>query len=202
MEPNAQRPQHALAALLSHELVDALKNTPNIAITGGFLARVAAELPVGEDIDVLCEIDAYGKLRTALVAAGYEASASEGSTGFREARGIADDQVMFRVKWKHETNIDIDCLVLNVVPSSELHPEVASKPPAERVATVFRKEALKFIDTYDCHIAQQLLVWEGGAPIWYQTLGAMLAVRNREPGWIDGRFTYDERRKKWDMLLF
>lgn len=192
----------AIRETLGDDLYEVFAASSGLALTGGYLARLSCDLYVGEDVDVLCEVDAYSKLRTALYAAGYELCDSESSTGFREARGIADDQVMFRQKWKHESRVSIDCLVLNVNPDATLHPEIANMPNGDRATWVFHKEALKFIDTYDCRIVQQLVVWDLGVPVWFFTLGAMLAVRNREPGWIDGRFTYDERREKWNKLLF
>lgn len=159
-----------------------------LMITGGFLARERCGIAERRDLDVICDVDSYSRLRSAMRRAGYTLVWGETSTGFREARGDADMGVYFREKWTHPNRIDIDCLILMTTDSHDIDDTLL-------VA------ATKFIHTYDYMIGRQLLFWQDGAPVWLEEAGVRSCVRARLPGWVDGAVTHRARRARWDAML-
>lgn len=166
----------------------------DLLITGGYLVRVALEMPIGADIDVVCDVDSFSALRTELFLLGYVRADTVPSTAFREG---AESGVWFREKYDapHPDDLEngvrgpsIDCLILRT--SSHFD-------DADGIV----EAAKKFLETYDYHVGRQLLELDAGEFAWFMTPESEEAMRKRVPGWTEFGFTQDDRRYKWNALL-
>jgi len=157
-------------------------------VVGGALARIACELKLGDDIDIVT--DRHGDrdcaVRGALIDAGYGITSKPSATG---------GHIDYREKWTPPAAAaDLGALAVDVLVLADS----ADATPGDDIYS----RTQEFMHSFDAAVCQQILGMDDGRLALTQTEAAAAAVSVRRPGWIAGVETKNQaRRDKWDRLL-